>query len=478
MTAVSDVQAGPDIWDRRPVLVVCIITYAALMLASFANLIDPMIRQDDFPALMSDPSGFYVKTLYEGRWINYMWHLRGVITPSWLNFAVYQLLWAIFAGAAAVNACGRSARPFYLVSMALLIAVAPQALMISFWFNTLIPGMALVALYAVLATMLSARTMRGLLLLFVPLTLTAYTTYPLLLFAICLTREGDQRNARDLVRLTGLFIFSFALGMLAIYTLNYFEHGVFGVEMASWRNPNPSHDFASAIANLQRLVETLHDTALVCAFHFAPMAVFHTVVLAVLLAYFRRFDFWASVYIFVGIFAGLGLIGVQIMKSGVWVPVRATAFVWVFYAILIVRCAQLAQDISPFWARMLRNLALILVMTHLIQIGKQYLVHTDWQRDTQDMAMQAGPGNDPIYVVGSYEGLASGDKSGILHERGLRMRLNYLTGRPTAVCSETPKDCAPQNFDVPLPKAGFTVQQFDGGTLIALPPAPEKDPEG
>ena len=106
MTAVSDVQAGPDIWERRPVLVVCIITYAALMLASFANLLDPMIRHDDFPALLAAPDGYYIKTLEEGRWVNYLWHLRDFTPPAWVNFTLYQVLWAVFGAALAVTARG------------------------------------------------------------------------------------------------------------------------------------------------------------------------------------------------------------------------------------------------------------------------------------------------------------------------------------------------------------------------------------
>ncbi|MEH6361553.1 MAG: hypothetical protein V7761_12580, partial [Amylibacter sp.] len=137
-----------------PLLITIGVTYFVLILVSGPQALDPMLRHDDYPALLADPSGFYVKTLEEGRWLNYWWHLRGWISPAWLNFAVYQLLWATFASAAAINACGKKEQLTYIIALALIIALATPALLISLWFNTLIPGLGLVALFAVLATFL------------------------------------------------------------------------------------------------------------------------------------------------------------------------------------------------------------------------------------------------------------------------------------------------------------------------------------
>ena len=43
-------------------------TYAVLMLASGHQVLDPMIRHDDFGALLADPTDFYIKTLEKGAW--------------------------------------------------------------------------------------------------------------------------------------------------------------------------------------------------------------------------------------------------------------------------------------------------------------------------------------------------------------------------------------------------------------------------
>ncbi|MBL4750894.1 MAG: hypothetical protein JKX71_10000 [Amylibacter sp.] len=216
------------------------LTYLVIMLVSGNQALDPMIRHDDYPALLADPSGFYIKTLTEGRWLNYWWHLRGLVTPSWLNYALYQFFWVTFAGASAVNACKHNSPLSYVTALSIMIAIASPALLISLWFNTLIPGLGLVALFAVLANYLSHKSTQYMLLLFVPATLMAYTAYPFLLLGICLTASTRQRSLRDLSILVILFVISFALGIMLIYGLNYFEHSVFGMKMAEWRNPAPA----------------------------------------------------------------------------------------------------------------------------------------------------------------------------------------------------------------------------------------------
>lgn len=74
---------------------------AAIFGMSLPNLIDPMIRYDDYPALFAEGDLFWEKTLNEGRWVNYIWHLREIVTPAWLNFAIYQAFWALFAASLA-----------------------------------------------------------------------------------------------------------------------------------------------------------------------------------------------------------------------------------------------------------------------------------------------------------------------------------------------------------------------------------------
>lgn len=451
-------------------IVVIGLAYLALMLASAPQLLDPLVRHDDFPALLADPSGFYIKTLTEGRWLNYLWHLRGVQTPSWLNFGVYQLFWAIFAGAAAVNACGRGELRWYSVALALMIAVAPSAYLISLWFNTLLPGLGFVALFAVLATFLSPARMRLLLVIFVPITLMAYTSYPLLLLAICLTTRDARRSWGNLIALLATFIFSFALGILVIYGLNYLEHGVFGMQMADWRNPSPARDLDSLLANLALFMDFLSQSASTLAFNFTPFIAVHGALLVGGLIILTRHSPWLALYILAGMTAGLGLLGLQTVMTGVSVPVRAITFFWVLYSIVIVRAALVVHENGGFAARMARNVLVLIIASYLLQTARQYLNFRDWQGVTRDMASQTGDGSGPIYVLGSYQTLAGAKKAAIQQPRGLRLRLTYLTGRQVFICDETPQDCDATLTNLPAPDAAqqFEIRQTPDKTVIIL----------
>jgi len=457
-----------------PFMLLCTIglTFAVLMLASGLQVLDPMIRHDDFGALLADPTDFYVKTLEEGRWLNYWWHLRGWVTPAWINFSVYQFFWAIFAGAAAVNACGKEEPLRYVAALALMIVVSLPALLISVWFNTLLPGLGLVALFALLASFLRPATMRWLLLLFVPLTLMAYTTFPLLLLTVCLTTRDLRRSWWDLLTLMATFVICFALGLFVIYSLNYIEHGVFGISIANWRNPTPPHDLASVIANLSLVLELFKETALTIAFENTTMVTIFVLVLTGSLIFLARVDPWTALYIFAGLFAGIGLLSLQIIMTGVITPARAVNFVWVLYSVLCVRVAILCHSKGRVPANLAWSFLLITITVYLIWIWERYFIYTYWQNETRALAVQAGTGAGPIYVIGSYKALKSESKVGIMGPRGLQLRLKYLTGRTVFVCDKTPDACENVSADalsglvVPVPE----VRQMQDRTEIILPP--------
>ncbi|NNL72170.1 MAG: hypothetical protein HKP29_02285, partial [Silicimonas sp.] len=126
-------------------------TYAALLLVVGAGQItDPFIHYDDYPALVLFAEAYYEKTLAEGRWFNYLWHLRGIETPAWVNFQLYLVGWSLFVAAAALNVF-RTTGLRYPLLLSVLVVLSPQTTLISGWFNSLIPGIWLMAAYTVTA---------------------------------------------------------------------------------------------------------------------------------------------------------------------------------------------------------------------------------------------------------------------------------------------------------------------------------------
>jgi len=454
-----------------PLLITIGITYFVLILVSGPQALDPMLRHDDFPALLADPSGFYVKTLEEGRWLNYWWHLRGWISPAWLNFAVYQFLWATFAGAAAINACGKKEQLTYTIALALIIALATPALLISLWFNTLIPGLGLVALFAALATFLSAAHTRLLLLVFVPLTLMAYTTYPFLLLAICLTTHGITRSWRDLTALMGIFVVSFILSILLIYSINYVEHGIFGIPVAEWRGPKRAHDLASVFANLHLISDFIAESIMVISYDVVPLVVLNGLILVVAFIVSIRAEPWVTLYIFTGILTGLSLIFLQMLLNGVTVPPRALGFVWMLYCILCVRAALKGRDRGGRYASISWALIVFSVTIYFVCNAKHYFLLSEWQVETRKLADQVGDGVGPVYLMGSYKALPGAKAAGIQQPRGLRSRLTYLTEREVYSCEETPDACKELLHEITSDQTISTaiVRQFPDRTEIHLP---------
>lgn len=471
---ISDSGRGSvSVWPLRSVLALAGMTYLALLLVSAPQLADPFLRHDDYPALLAAPSGFYEKTLLEGRWLNYWWHLRGFVSPPWLNFAVYQLFWAVFCASAAVLACGRDAPRRYVFLLSLLIMLATPALLISLWFNTLLPGLGLVALYALISTQVSQRLMLWLLFAFVPLTLMAYTTYPLLLFSLCLLRAGQSRSLRNLSVQICLFGASFALGMLTIYSLNWFEHGIFGVPMAEWRNPSPATDLASLMKNLRLAGAAFAKAAQASAFGYTPLALAYGLVLAAVLRVLARHDLLKMLYVLAGFAVGLGLLTLQVVTTGIFLPERATTFAWLLFVAAAVQALILLHRDNAPSQRWLRLVLMVIVMavvgSYMTQTVKQYYSYSGWQRETRAFADELGSGMEPVYVTGDFLALASARAAYVQEPRGLRLRLYYLTGRWVTDCGEKPEECPEIT---PYSGARPQIVRQDGFFVLHLPEAP------
>ncbi len=409
----------------------CVAMIGAFLVAA-PNLLDPMIRYDDYPALFAEPEGFWAKTLHEGRWLNYVWHLRGFETPAWLNFALYQTLWASFAAGLATVAIRPRDTAWPAAILALLIVIAPSATLISLWFNTLIPGLAVVALFALLACRISHANLLWLLPPFVLLSFWAYTTYPLLLLAVCLA-HAPQRSWRHLISLLALFTTSFALAILATYALNWQVHGIFGVPLASWRAAVPAVDLAGLIANLPLLAETLTDLGARLSFEFRPALYFHGLLAFGAAAFLVRRAPMHALYLAAGFVTGMALIVLQVLKLGVVIPPRTFAFAWIFYALLLI--AALRYVPLGLSTRMATNAALLIVGSYGLQTFLQYTTYRAWQAETHAIAAAVPAQSEALQAVDPTK-LASAKAAFIQNDQALQFRLQQLTGTRGIVCTE------------------------------------------
>ena len=438
VSGLSQINMARGGFDLKAVFLLCI---AAIGAMSLPNLLDPMIRYDDYPALFAEGDLFWEKTLNEGRWVNYLWHLRSIVTPAWLNFGAYQALWALFAAATATVVMRQNGFTFFKATLALLILVSPSALLISLWFNTLLPGLALVALFSLLACKLSYRSINLLLPIFVVLTFMAYTTYPLLLLVICLYRQ-DNRSLPKLIALLAFFTASFIAAILLTYTINWSVHGVFGVPLADWRDATPAHNLAELTANLPKLVETFSGFLAKTSFEFYPAQIFHLMMFFGSAVVLTRYEPLEAAYIYAGLFTGLSLITLQVLKLGVTIPPRTFIFARVFYGIAVVRAVEILSAKHVFSGRMAGNAALLIVGSYLLQSYSQYSQYTGWQSQTRGIARQVSATDGPILVDGRPIGTAAALRAGVQSDTAFTFRMQQLTGRDVITCASVSSDCS------------------------------------
>ncbi len=446
-----------------------LVALIAVTIMSAMNLADPMIRHDDYPALFADAPLFWNKTLHEGRWLNYIWHLREVVTPAWLNFAVYQSCWALFVASLAVVASGRKGTNWFTLLMVLMLMVSPSAMLISVWFNTLIPGLAVVALFGLLACKVSSGTLRALLPGFVIVSFMAYTTYPLLLLAVCIAKTEDH-SLRDLAGLLFLFCASFVAAVLTVYAINWQVHGVFGVPMADWREATSASGFAGIVQNIPKLEESFKVIFNRNGFAFLPLMLFFPALsITSFVVLFKRAPL-EGLYILSGLAVGMALVIVQVLKIGVIVPPRAFVFMWVFAVLAIVRAVQLMSVKKGLPARLGQNAILLIICVYFIQIFLFYGQFRAWHADTKAIAQEIAPLKGEVFVYGNPMFIASGQKASIQSNEALTLRLKHLTGRDVIACDKTP-DLCPAQPD--LGDTGLTeihVRTTDAGTFVIFTP--------
>ena len=456
---------------RQRLALVFLSTYAVLLIAAgLTQITDPFMHYDDYPALLLDPEGYYSKTLSEGRWFSYLWHLRGIETPATVNYQLYFIGWALFVSAAALNIF-RTAQLKYPALLAALLVVGPQTTLISGWFNSLIPGMWLLAFYGVTALFISPRANLLMLFLMVPIALQAYTPYPFLMLAILLLRQDQTRSLGTLLGTMLVFAASFAVGILVIYSLNYAFHGVFGLALADWRDPNPATGLAGYVANLSKVAESLAWTYAMSGFGKPALSAILATAFLASLAVIGQKNPAEVLYVLTGIAAGLGLLSLHTLMEGILFPFRSTYFLWFLVAIALMRAVFLLETDGK--RKTSAPLALAAIMA--VSLGSMVRVHNQsfaaWQVETRDLAARISSAAPEVFIYGSYLTLNGYGESRAQMPRDLQFRLGHLTGIPTRMCTEAPAECAnaAPPFDPPRTGDALLVVNEPRGTFIRLP---------
>ena len=453
-------------------LTVFVVVLALLLYVYWANLPDPFVRHDDFPTVLGLPERYYEKTLNEGRWLNYWFIAKPFTLPTQVSIVLYLLAWAVFSAAFAVHALGERVEifPGARFLLASLIALTPQMFEIGQWFNTVLPGAWVLALFGLVCLFAPRRAAILSMLAFVPLGFSAYNTYPFYMLALLLCRVDHERTLRDLVGVIAVFVLAFAIGMYGTYAINWYAHGVFGIEEADWRQPNYVHSLVDLRENTQELAKFVAYLLEVYGFgsRLLGYGIFSAATLAVLVM--LRYNRTLTLYAYSPVLLGLGLLGAYTLMTGITVPVRATAFMWFVSAFSLVLCVQVLGRGMLMRAGLVAMLFAVLAFWTQREV-RSFGLFQVWQGATRDLAAQVAADSERIVVFGSLAMIDGARSAGIQSFDGLGYRLRMITGKPVAMCRDADVDCSAETppFD-PAPRFGSTEIVHRGGvTYIRLP---------
>ncbi|GAA6160923.1 hypothetical protein NBRC116589_30970 [Ruegeria sp. HU-ET01832] len=459
----------------RDVIRFSLLGLGALVLVYAPLLFDPLVRHDDFPALLGTKEMAYIKALDEGRWLNYWWQFRPYFWPAPVSFVLYLIASAVFAASTALIVFGRDAPGWYRGYFTLFVVLSIPTFLISFWFNTLLPGAWVIALFALAVVFLPHRIALALMLIAVPLSFMAYTTYPFLLLTLLLLSHKAPQTYKSMVTTLLVFFVSLVLAVVSVYSLNYLYHGVFGIPIAEWRAPTEAKTLDDLIVNLGKLKRFLMMTVRQFGGGTAGTG-------AVLLLFFVgawvclfRWQRFTAIAVLAAALAGLAPLFAKSLMSGVLVPVRAYGWIWILIGFTFTTATLHMAKTPGRWASVARITIMYVLLIKLILFGRAtYLQIPEWQKTTRDLAASIPEGTSAIHIYGEFLGLNGARSAGIQFSRGLQLRLAYLTGAEVFICHKQPEDCEKETppFD-PMDWTHVPVVESRGEvSFLLLPPPP------
>jgi hypothetical protein len=230
----------------RRLLVPLVLVGCVLLTRAVTQAVTPFIRQDDWAFLLPEGSPGAVPPAYynlsEGRWLNSAWWWlvgqHGTPTTAALTYAVGYVL--LVAGMWRVlHLSGIRPRPVVDALLGVALFASSVWVQLLYWPGALTPSVLLAAVAMWLLPWASLSRLR-LALWLIGGAACAVLTYPpvglvLLVFAVVILRAAPWRRVRFVV---GGWVVGFGLGVAVAWSLNWVLNGHFGLQLASWREPN------------------------------------------------------------------------------------------------------------------------------------------------------------------------------------------------------------------------------------------------
>ncbi|NRB35717.1 MAG: hypothetical protein HRU31_13445, partial [Rhodobacteraceae bacterium] len=316
---------------------------------------------------------------------------------------------------------------------------------------------------------------------FVPLTMMSYTTFPFLLLALHLADPENRKSWGVLIREWLWFCGCFTLAVGMIYGLNYLIIGELDVPLDRWRYQIST---GLQIGTLS-LSEVLHTSYLGLALVIGSgQLTLGEAILAlgfVMVVVLWRQNKKDAVALIMVLATGTGALVMHMIDTRYPSNPRAYVFFWPVLVLLVLwvwsglpEAAKTARD------RVLK-LAVLVLGFSMVMNFLQFVSYRPWQAETQNMAEALRDTPDPLFMTGNHKLLKSALHASVTEHNGVLLRIKALTGRDMIYCepsTEACKDLDPTLVNGHNNGAGWIIYQTDQGTVLAFPrPLLTEDPQ-
>jgi hypothetical protein len=248
------------------------------------------------------------------------------------------------------------------------------------------------------------------------------------------------------------------------YGLNWIYHDVFGIIPAEWRQTQSQNTVLGNVTLIRNFMINIVSTYGL-GNEFFGFFVFTLAACSFYCVFLR--DRLEALFAFTPVFMGIALLFYYAIINGVTIPTRATIFVWLCSAYVLVRTGMIIGARSRVFEMLgflvVGIIAVLLVFRADWNSKKDFL---RWQAATMELASFVPPQTQKILVYGPIDEIDGAAQAGIMSEQGLSSRLQYLTGIPVYICNFASTPCESQKppFN---PKYTFA-DNVDGVPLIRL----------
>ena len=424
-----------------------LVTMTVIVVLAPLLISDPYIRSDDYSVLLGEADRFWLKTLQEGRWINWLWCLRPVLFDPRAIGVVLLFLWSLTASLCGWMVFRDDERPYRALVVGLAFGLAPQMAYLTTWPATSLPAVLLLAGYTLFTVLRPGRTATNALWLFVPIALMAYTSLPFVMLLIAAASYRGTVGLREVLRLIMVFVAAFAIGVTIIFTLNWAVHGIFGIEVAAWREPAPARDLESLLRNIDRAVAWLvHDVRKMGLVQPAwTISVSALVALALIRVVFAPRGLGIVFAVAVAVVLVMSL--AMVVRTGIVGAFRSSLFLFVA---MMLSFALAARHATGYGRYLWPVVAIVVALPGVLHWSQVYLPLTALQAESRQIVMalmREGAADAPaIHVVGHPQAIPRGGAAQGPEQLGYR--LYTLTGRSVRLC-------LPEEPDEPACAAAF-----------------------